>query len=216
MRKIPGNLICDVALALGMMVCVVAGAQTHPPQEVDALFFESKVRPLLAKNCLGCHGVGEQMAHLDLRSREAVLKGGGRGAAVIPGHAEKSLLYQFVTGKRAPLMPPGGKLPATDVQILKQWLDGGAPWGGGAVATAKKQVWWSFLPPVRPLVPTLHSSAHSSDVEEGAASSAPTKGRASPEGRACPTPTAQCPPDTFAFHKMSCAKTPVCSYFSPR
>jgi hypothetical protein len=147
-----------IALALGMMPCMTAGAQARS-QAVDTLFFESKVRPLLAKRCLGCHGVGEQMAHLDLRSRESTLKGGGRGPALVPGHADKSLLYEFVTGKRVPLMPPGGKLPAAEIQILKQWLDGGAPWGGGTVATAKKQVWWSFQPPARPSLPTPLSTS---------------------------------------------------------
>ena len=115
--------------------------------KVDAVYFETKVKPILEKHCLGCHGVGTQLSHFDLRSRESSLKGGTRGVAIVPGSAEKSLVHKLLTGSRAPLMPPAGKLPASEIQILKLWMDGGAPWGSSAnLATAQKQTWWSFKP----------------------------------------------------------------------
>ncbi len=114
--------------------------------------FEKQVQPILEKSCLGCHGVGTTLSHLDLRSRAGLLKGGTRGAGMVPGSAEKSLLYKLVTGSRAPLMPPGGKLPAREIQTLKAWLDSGAPWGTArALATAQKQTWWAFKPIPIPL-----------------------------------------------------------------
>ena len=128
--------------------CADAGrACLRSKAKVDAAFFSQKVKPILEKSCLGCHGVDNQLSHFDLRSREGALKGGTRGAGFVPGSAEKSLLFKLVEGKQAPLMPPGGKLPASERAILKTWLDGGAPWAGaGKLATAKKQVWWSFAP----------------------------------------------------------------------
>jgi hypothetical protein len=121
---------------------------------VDAAFFTRQVQPLLEQRCLGCHGVGVQLSHLDLRTRQSALQGGTRGAAFVPGDAQKSLLYKLVTGVRAPAMPPSGKLPAHEIQILRRWLDGGAPWAGNALQTAQKQVWWAFKPPVLPLLPS--------------------------------------------------------------
>ena len=123
----------------------------------DAAFFAREVRPLLEKNCLGCHGVGAKLAGLDLRSRESALKGGTRGPAFVAGHSEKSLLLLLVNGSRAPLMPPTGKLPAAQIAILKRWIDGGANWGGDAVTSAQKQVWWSFKPATLPKVPAVKS-----------------------------------------------------------
>ena len=105
---------------------------------VDAAYFERTVRPVLEKNCLGCHGVGNRLAGLDLRSRESALKGGTRGAAFVAGRADKSVLYHLVAGDRAPLMPPTGKLPPAQIAVLKRWIDGGAPWSGGTVANARK------------------------------------------------------------------------------
>src|SRR5262249_28134317 len=138
----------------------VQGAASAAPQQpgptasaLDDGFFDRTVRPLLEKHCLGCHGVGTRLSGLDLRSREAALKGGTRGPALIPGSAEKSLLYRLVTGRRAPVSPPPGKPPAADIQTLKRWLDNGAPWSKGTLETATKQVWWAFKPPVLPPIP---------------------------------------------------------------
>jgi len=126
-----------------------------PAPPVDAAYFTREVQPILQKSCLGCHGVGAKLGNLDLRTREAALKGGVRGASLAPGNAAKSVLYHLVSGARAPLMPPGGKLPASDIQKLKRWIDGGAPWAGPALENAQAQVWWSFRPPVKPAVPVL-------------------------------------------------------------
>ncbi len=127
--------------------------KASPP--VDVAFFEREVRPILEKSCLGCHGVGSQLGGLDLRSRESALKGGVRGAAFAPGKADQSLLYHFITGRRTPVMPPTGKLPPAQIEVLRRWLDGGAPWPSGRIEDAQKQVWWSFKPPARPPVPQL-------------------------------------------------------------
>lgn len=156
------------ALAATLVGASLLGAEAAPAPKapakpaagagaVDAGYFEREIQPILSQRCLGCHGVGNQLAHLDLRTLEATLKGGTHGAALVRGSASKSLIYQLVTGSRTPLMPPGGKLPAVEIEKLRRWLDGGAPWSGAAVETAKEQVWWSFRAPVPPKVPALRS-----------------------------------------------------------
>ncbi|WP_309717121.1 PSD1 and planctomycete cytochrome C domain-containing protein [Armatimonas sp.] len=131
----------------------LAQKPTKPTVKVDATFFTQKVQPILEKRCVGCHGAETQLSHLDLRSRENALKGGTRGAGLVPGSAAKSLMHVLLTGSRAPLMPPSGKLPASEIATLKVWVDGGAPWGSQAsLASGQKQTWWSFkpLPPTSP------------------------------------------------------------------
>lgn len=118
----------------------------------------STLNALLETKCLGCHGVGNKLAGLDLRTREAALKGGGRGPALVPGKADKSLLVQLINGNRAPLMPPTGKLPPGEIALLKRWINEGASWPTGAMTNAKPQVWWSFQTPKTPTVPNLHSA----------------------------------------------------------
>ena len=86
-------------------VADVAAPKITPEQEQ---FFESKVRPLLAKNCYSCH-TRSASGGLRLDSREAVLKGGKDGAVVVPGHPESSLLISALNYKTAIQMPPAAR-----------------------------------------------------------------------------------------------------------
>ncbi len=82
-------------------------------------FFESKVRPILANNCYTCH-TGAQSGGLRLDSREAILKGGKSGPAVVPGSPEQSLLIQATNYSHPRIkMPPGDKLEETDIATFQ-------------------------------------------------------------------------------------------------
>ena len=154
------------ALALGIALVSFAGVPlagvsmaapaAPPPVVVDV--FDREVRPILEKQCLGCHGVGTRLSGLDLRTREAALRGGIRGPALVPGHSAKSLLFKMVTGVRAPKMPPTGKLSASEVAVLRRWIDRGARWSGAPIERAREQIWWSFKLPAMPAVPRAGAS----------------------------------------------------------
>ena len=68
------------------------------------------------------------MGGLRLDSREAMLKGGKSGPAIVPGDPEKSLLIQAVRQSGALKMPKGGRLKPDEVDALVEWVRGGAPW----------------------------------------------------------------------------------------
>src|SRR5579864_4622491 len=98
----------------------------------------STATAVLAK-CQQCHGETLQMAHLSVASRDLMLKGGDHGAAIIPGKAADSLLYQRITGQILPAMPmaPVPRLTADEIAAVKDWIDAGAPMAGGkSAATA--------------------------------------------------------------------------------
>ncbi len=123
----------------------------------SADFFETKVRPVFAAQCLECHGKAE-MGGLRLDSRARALKGGKSGAAVAPGKPDSSLLIQAVSHTHATLkMPPKGKLGDEQIADLRQWIESGAVWpeGGGAKAEAKG--FWSFQPVRKPALPQPRS-----------------------------------------------------------
>src|SRR5690349_13356524 len=67
----------------------IAHAQTTNAGSPE--FFETKVRPILANNCYGCH-TNSAMGGLRLDSLDGLKKGGKRGPALVPGDADKSLL----------------------------------------------------------------------------------------------------------------------------
>lgn len=90
-------------------------------------FFETKVRPVLARNCYSCHGPDKQFSGLRVDSREALLRGGKRGPALTPGNAGQSLLLRAVRHQEIP-MPLGGQLQPTDIAALAEWIERGALW----------------------------------------------------------------------------------------
>jgi hypothetical protein len=57
--------------------------------------FEKDIRPILKAHVSIVHGEGEKLrGGLDLRLRRLMLKGGDEGPVIVPGKAEKSLLFQ--------------------------------------------------------------------------------------------------------------------------
>ena len=113
---------------------------------------------ILKAQCSGCHSSATAMSGLRLDTRDALLKGGSRGAAVKPGSASSSLLVQAVRQSGKPAMPPGKKLSTEEVDLLARWVDGGAQWPEVVTSTGKASKWWSFQPPVRPAVPSVQDA----------------------------------------------------------
>src|SRR3954453_11733269 len=74
--------------------------------------FETKIRPVLAGTCFACHGGKKTGGGLRVDSRAALLEGGDRGPAIVPGMPEMSLLISALRHDDPELtMPPGKKLP---------------------------------------------------------------------------------------------------------
>src|SRR5947208_646341 len=73
--------------------------------------FEQDVLPVLSARCFKCHSAPKPKAHLDLRTRAGMLRGGESGPVLVPGSADRSLLFDMI---RKGEMPPrqGGRLTA--------------------------------------------------------------------------------------------------------
>ncbi len=140
-------------LLLGLIAIVLTNGQAVALlQSGDTLPERAKV--VLEENCVSCHGPA-QMSGLDLRTREAMLKGGSRGPALIPGEADASPLYLAAAHQQEPKMPPqGDPLSAEDLAVLRKWVDRGAPWEASQAERASAEPsWWSFREPRRPVPP---------------------------------------------------------------
>jgi Protein of unknown function (DUF1553)/Protein of unknown function (DUF1549)/Planctomycete cytochrome C len=142
---------------------------SHNAQESQST--EKQVLSIIQQKCLQCHGEAVRMSNLDLRTREAMLKGGDNGPAIVPGNADASRLYRRVAGLEKPVMPmaPMPPLSSQEIAALKYWIDQGANYSKTetVAATAKgyerryKEVvfsaedrkWWAFQKPVRHSIP---------------------------------------------------------------
>src|ERR1041385_458166 len=75
-----------------LLIATPATAQTLPGAE----FFETKIRPILATQCVGCHGAARHEGGLRLDSRALAVVGGKHGAAVNPDRPAESLLLKAI------------------------------------------------------------------------------------------------------------------------
>lgn len=155
-------------LLLAHTYCAAADSATSPEKE---LFFENRIRPLLAERCWDCHNADLAESRLRLDSLQAILDGGDRGPALIPGDAKKSLLMHAVSHSEAELqMPEGDKLSAREIKDLAKWIEEGAIWPGqkaelrgprkkdGPLFSEEEKNFWAFNPPREPDLPAVQNA----------------------------------------------------------
>jgi mono/diheme cytochrome c family protein len=142
-----------------------APVQDQATRPESAEFFETKIRPVLAANCYDCH-TEEQLGGLRLDSRDAMLKGGKRGPAIVPGDPDRSLLVAAVRQTGELKMPKGGRLKPDEVEALATWVRAGAMWPAAPkTASAAKpaeyiikpeqRAFWAFQPIKKPVAPAV-------------------------------------------------------------
>jgi len=105
---------------------LAARGEQLTPDELK--FFETKIRPVLIKECYGCHSnkSGNVRGGLRLDTKELTHIGGSSGPAVVPGDLEESLLYNAIIHEDF-VMPPKRKLPASVIEDFRKWIEMGAP-----------------------------------------------------------------------------------------
>jgi mono/diheme cytochrome c family protein len=145
----------------------------EPKPTAEAIeFFESKVRPILVNQCLGCHGPEKQKAGLRLDSRPAMIEGGDSGAVIRPGDPDKSRLVEVVRYGSDIQMPPKRKLSDAEIAAITAWVRSGAHWPEAAKAapapatersafkiSAEQRAYWAFQPIRRFQPPAVSDSA---------------------------------------------------------
>jgi mono/diheme cytochrome c family protein len=119
-RKSAGMAAASLALVFAA-ASVDAMAQTTKPSTEDS--FQQNVKPIIDRNCAGCHVLGGHSGQLRLDSLADVMKGGEDGAIVAFGKPEKSLLTKTIHYEDPDMqMPPKGKLSAEDIATIDKWI----------------------------------------------------------------------------------------------
>lgn len=127
---------------LGVVLSVAAQA--------DAVDYTRDVQPILSRACEKCHGAKLQMGGLRVDAKAAMQK------ELHPGDAAASELYKRIAGLGDQArMPMGGKpLAASEIALLKKWIEEGAVWPDGVGATMDGPH-WAYVPPRKVPVPAL-------------------------------------------------------------
>jgi len=123
--------------------------------------FHKQIHPILARQCAGCHQGATRQADLSLVTVKDILTGGHKGAAIVAGAPEKSILIGYLTGDSKPQMPFGGKpLPDDQIELFRRWIAGGAK---DDTPTEAREIAALDKPPVYHLPPVITAVAYSPD-----------------------------------------------------
>ncbi len=160
------HLLFLVCLLLTFSPGVSTASPTDPVE-----FYKTTVRPLLAERCYTCH-TDARMAGLRVDVREALLRGGQSGPAIVPGRADESLLIRAVSHSHERLkMPPDGRLSDEQIESLRTWITDGAHFDIDSTApspetapsdpvwTAEQRAFWAFQPVRTATVPAVRNRA---------------------------------------------------------
>ncbi len=151
--------ICAAAALLPLFSAVELRADDNSatPQAAaeGARFFDTQVLPILRAHCHSCHAprTGHELeSGLNLTTRDTVLRGGDSGPIIDETNLADSALLRAIRYEDLE-MPPKGKLPQSQIDILTRWVEMGAPWGtseAGAAHSGPPKVddharaFWSF------------------------------------------------------------------------
>jgi len=151
--------ILAVTVALGSSRLYAAD-----PTPAQIEFFENKIRPVLADNCFKCHSheAPKLKAGLSVEFRDALLKGGENGPAIVPGDPEKSMLIRAVryTDPDLQMPPKDKKLAQQQIDDLVTWVKMGAPFSKVAPIVSRTynesdRDHWAFKPVKKRVVPEV-------------------------------------------------------------
>jgi hypothetical protein len=157
-RRIANFTAGLLAAACAWWACTAVAAEpAADPRGLE--IFTTKLRPLLAHRCAGCHGAGTVESDFDMSTREKLLAGGASGPAIVPGRAGESLMYRLAARLEEPHMPEeGDALTTEELGWLADWIDRGAPFDKPLVDDSDRGPWtervvkpgardfWAFRP----------------------------------------------------------------------
>ncbi len=149
-----------LAFSLGLSVFSPA---TQADEKGD--FFETRIRPVLAKQCAECHAGKTPEGNFRIEKLSDLLKGGMKGPGLIVGKPEVGeLIKRLETKNEDLLMPPEKPLPQEVIADFKRWIKDGAVWPESDVAwkpgehSGADEMHWSFRPLAKVTVPPADGS----------------------------------------------------------
>jgi len=116
------------------------------------------IKPILSQHCYSCHNAKIHKGKLRLDTAALLRKGGRNGPAIVPGHADKSLLMDALRGTNGVTQMPYKKPAFAEAQmrVLADWISQGAAAPATEIADdGSGRSHWAFQPPVQHPLPRV-------------------------------------------------------------
>jgi len=137
---------CRFLFVISVIVALIGGRESGAAEPVN---FSRDVLPILSDNCFQCHGPDPKSREAELRfdTQEGALR--KEKPVIVPGKSgESELVKRLLSTDPDERMPPpksNKTLTPKQIELVKKWIDAGAPWGKH----------WAFEKPRRPEIPNL-------------------------------------------------------------
>src|SRR3954463_3195780 len=129
---------CLQRIAVAFLMCAPAAALAADAA-APKITYQDNVLPIFRNACLNCHNPDKKKAGLDLSNFSSALTGSDAQKVIIPGDPDSSILFKVVNHTDEPKMPQkADKLPAKDLDTIKQWIAQGALETSGSKAVVPK------------------------------------------------------------------------------
>ncbi len=133
-----------VASFFSLVAALCVAAHALAPHSLAAqekkVTFDDHIKPIFRQRCASCHNGDQKIGGLDVTNMTNLMQGGNSGSVIEPGDASESYLFQLVNHDEEPIMPPkSDKIPAAEIMLIAEWIDGGALENKNSVSTAPKK-----------------------------------------------------------------------------
>ncbi len=134
---------------LGILFVLWSSTPAMADEPVD---FATQIKPILTKQCIGCHGPDEDHREggLGLHTRELAMSETDSGElGIVPGEPDESeVLRRLTTEDEDERMPPAAHASALkpeEIELIRRWIAEGAGYADH----------WSYVPMTRPEIPEV-------------------------------------------------------------
>lgn len=118
------TLLCGVLVGSAR---VAVAQEAKPADKMEKITYTDHILPILRAKCAACHSADQAKGGLVVDSYTGLMAGGASGEVVAGGDVDGSRLYDLITHKAEPKMPPKEpKMPDDQLALFKKWIEGGA------------------------------------------------------------------------------------------
>ncbi len=119
-------VLAYVFAATGSAVSFAADAKPAGDKPPAPVSFYRQVRPILQRECAGCHQPSKQGGKLLLTSYEGLKKGGEGGEGFVAGKPAESTIITMISGEKPEMPKNRDPLQPKLVELITRWIAEGA------------------------------------------------------------------------------------------
>ncbi len=153
-------MVPGMSRSIAIALLIMAANAMGDPKAPDADYVRD-VKPIFKNHCQSCHGPVKQKGGLRLDSGSLILQGGKSGDALVPNSPDHSeILARILSSDESEQMPPeGARLTSEQVELIRKWIEQGAPFPRDESAPVRPEEHWAFQPVQRPGIPEVSNAS---------------------------------------------------------